>query len=305
MKGVPYELVIIGGGPAGLTAGIYAARDGLNVLLLERGMLGGKVASTNFIENYPGFEEGISGMELAQRMERQAKRFGLKIQRAEVQGITPGEVHRVKTDEGKILTKAIIIATGTVPNKLGVPGEERFRGKGVSYCATCDGAFFRDKIITVVGGGNAALQEALFLTRYGKKVHLIHRRDRLRGSKTFQERALSNPKIHFIWNTVVTQIKGERVVEELVLKNRSTGEIQNLKTDGLFIYVGVKPQSDPFNVVKRDRDGFILVDEDMATSIKGIYAAGDVRAGSPRQVSAAVGDGTIAALAAEEYISSL
>jgi thioredoxin reductase (NADPH) len=302
-----YDLIIAGGGPAGLTAGLYAARAMLKTLLIERMILGGQAATTFLVENYPGFPDGIPGPELAQAMEKQAKNFGLIIDSGEVNALRPaGSLWEVEMDGRKILTKAVIIATGVDPNKLGIPGEEELKGKGVSYCATCDGPFFREQEVGVVGGGDSALDEALYLTRFAKKVYIIHRRNALRAEKILQERAFENPKIEILWDTVVTKVDGKNGVDALELKNVKTQERRNLKVNGVFFYVGLLPLTGFLKgIINLDASGYVLTDENMATSAKGIFAAGDVRQKSLRQVATAVGDGAIAAFSVEKYIESL
>lgn len=300
-----YDVVIIGGGPAGLTAGIYAKRAMLNTVLIEKQGIGGQIIITDMIENYPGFPE-ISGAELSAKFEEHAHKFELEIKSmVEVIGIEDkGNTKLVRTSEGEIITKAVIIASGTTPKKLNVKGEEEFRGRGVSYCATCDGFFFKDKEVVVVGGGDSAVTEAIFLTKMAKKVYVIHRRDQLRAEKINQKRAFANPKINFVWDCVVEEIVGSKLVEKVVLRNVKTGEISEIKTDGVFIYIGLSPNTS-FVDVEKDERGFIKVNHRMETSIKGIFAAGDCRVTPLRQVTTAVGDGAIAAVSAEKYIEEL
>ncbi len=298
------ELVIIGGGPAGLSAGIYASRAEVETVLLERGVPGGLVMSTHFIENYPGFGEGIGGPELMIEMDKQARRFGLEILSKSVDsiGVTDKGII-VKTSSGDINAGAVIIATGVSHQLLGVKGEAQFTGRGVSYCATCDGAFFRGKSVAVVGGGDAAVEEANFLTRFADKVYIIHRRDELRATKIVQKKAFENPKIDFVWSSVVEEIQGTDTVNTLIVKNVRSNERKPLSVEGAFIYVGNKPNSDLVkDIVNLDQNGFIITDENMMTSSKGIYAAGDVRQKFLRQVVTAVADGAIAAVAAGKYL---
>jgi thioredoxin reductase (NADPH) len=302
-----YDLLIAGGGPAGLTAGLYAARARLRTLLIENMAPGGQTASTFMVENYPGFPDGISGLDLAQAMERQAKRFGLEIINAEVQQLTSrGHLWEVNQEGKKFNAKAVIVATGVKPVKLGIPGEEKLKGRGVSYCATCDGPFFRGQDIGVIGGGDSAVDEALYLTRFARLVYLIHRRNSLRAEKILQERAFQNEKIKILWNTVVCKVLGETGVEELELKNLETQKKQTLKVSGVFFYVGLKPNTEFLRgVVSMDEQGYVITDENMATSAPGIFAAGDVRQKVLRQVTTAVGDGATAAFAVERYVDSL
>ena len=297
-----YDVVIIGGGPAGLTAGIYAKRAMLNAVLLEGKGVGGQIIVTDLVENYPGFPE-ISGAELAAKFEEQAQKFGLEFRNmVDVTGIKDkGDTKLVKTTDGDIETKAVIITTGTTPRKLGAKGELDFIGRGVSYCATCDGFFFKDKVAVVVGGGDSAITEAIFLTKMVKKVYVIHRRDELRAEKINQEHALKNPKIEVVWDSVVEEIAGSQVVEKVILKNVKTNETSELKTDGVFIYVGLDPNTG-FTDVKKDEWNFIIANDKMETSVKGIFVAGDCRNTPLRQIVTAVGDGAIAAVSAEKYI---
>ena len=299
-----YEVIIIGGGPAGLTAGLYTSRSRFNTLLIEIGLLGGQMTTTEVIENYPGFPQGINGDELSRLMEEQAKRFGLEVVSQEVVEVKlEGERKLVKTDESTYLCEALIICTGTEYRKLGIPGEKEFTGKGVSYCATCDGAFFKDSQIVVVGGGDSALTEALFLTKFAKELTIIHRRDALRGTKIYQERVLSNPKIKMLWDSVVQKIKGDSIVRSIVIKNVKTGEINEFNTEGVFLFVGFSPRTQFLkNLITFDEAGYIVTDENCETSIKGIFAAGDCRKRLLRQIATAVGDGATAAFATEKYL---
>ncbi|MBE0521638.1 MAG: thioredoxin-disulfide reductase [Candidatus Methanoperedenaceae archaeon] len=300
-----YDVVIIGGGPAGLTAGIYAKRAMLDAVLLEGKGVGGQIIVTDLVENFPGFLE-ISGAELAAKFEEHAQKFGLEFRNmVDVTAIDDkGDTKLVKTTEGDIETKAVIIASGTTPRKLGVKGELEFTGRGVSYCATCDGFFFRDKVAVVVGGGDSAITEAIFLTKMVKKVYVIHRRDELRAEKINQEKAFANPKIKFVCDSVVEEIAGSNVVEKVILRKVSTDEISELKTDGVFIYVGLDPNTG-FTDVEKDDWGFIIASQRMETSAGGIFAAGDCRNTPLRQIATAVGDGAIAAVSAGKYIEEL
>ncbi|WP_338833603.1 Thioredoxin reductase [Moorella humiferrea] len=304
---MPHDLLIIGGGPAGLTAALYGARGGLDTVVLEMGAPGGQAGLTDRIENYPGFPEGITGLELAMKFAEQAQRFGAKLETATVQGVDfTGPVKKVLSSSGTFEARAVIIASGAHPRPLGVPGEEEFRGRGVSYCATCDGAFFRDKKVAVIGGGDSAVEEALFLTRFASQVTIIHRRDTLRAAKILQERARDNPKISFAWNTVVTRIKGGEKVEGLELKDVGSGAIREEAFDGVFIFIGLEPNTAFLQgAVTLDAQGYIVTREELATSVPGVFAAGDVRVKEFRQVSTAVGDGAVAAMAAERYLASL
>ena len=305
MEKVDYDLVIIGGGPSGLTAGIYAARARLNVMLIEKVAPGGQVLITDLIENYPGFPEGISGPDLTDKLVAQAKQFGLPIESAEVESLdVSGPVKKIKLHDREIKTRAIIIASGASPRSLNV-GEEKFKGKGLSYCATCDGPFFRDKTVVAVGGGDTAVQESIFLTRFAKKVYLVHRRDQLRATKILQERALSNDKIEFVWDSVVTGLDGFFGVESVKIKNLKTNEQRTINADGCFIWIGIVPNADFVgDSIKRDPWGFIITDSNMETSVPGVFAAGDVRDTPLRQIATAVGDAAIAAFSAEHYIEN-
>jgi thioredoxin reductase (NADPH) len=301
-----YDLIIAGGGPAGLTAGLYAARAMLRTLLLEKMAPGGQAATTFHIENYPGFAEGISGPDLAQAMENQAKKFGLAVTYGEVKKMSFREpLWEVETEDKKLLAKALIVASGVEPRKLGIPGEETLRGRGVSYCATCDGPFFKDQEIGVVGGGDSAVEEALYLTRFATKIYLVHRRNALRAEKIIQERAFQNPKIEILWDTVVTKVLGDSGVEGLELQNVKTKNLRTLKVGGVFFYVGWLSNTEFLKgIVNLDEQGFVLTDDQMATSAPGVFAAGDVRKKLLRQVATAVGDGAMAAFAAGQYVES-
>lgn len=301
-----YDLVIIGAGPAGLTAGLYAARARMNVLLIEKAVPGGQVLITDWIENYPGFPEGISGFDLAEKIKEQALAMGLDIETAEVQGLDlSGKIKEVILKEKRIKTKSLIIASGASPRKPGV-GEDKFTGKGVSYCATCDGPFFRDKVVVAVGGGDTAIQESIFLTRFAKKVYIVHRRDELRATKILQERAFSNDKIEFLWDSVVTGMDGFFGVEKVNVKNLKTGEESEIQANGCFIWIGILPNTEFIKgAVKTDESGFILVDTKMQTNVPGVFAIGDVRDTPLRQIATAVGDGAMASVCAEHYVENL
>jgi thioredoxin reductase (NADPH) len=302
-----HDLVIIGGGPAGLTAGLYAARSRLDVLLLEKIHPGGQVVTTSLVENYPGFEEGISGPDLMVRIERQARRFGLNIEINQVEKIIlkNGRKKIIAGDE-EYSVKAVIVASGAQPRLLGVPGERELAGRGVSYCATCDGPFFRDNEVAVVGGGDSAVEEAVYLTRFAKRVFIIHRRDQLRAARMVQERALNHQKVEIVWDTVVTRINGEQSVQSVDVKNVRTDHESQLNVAGVFMYVGVIPSSDFFDFqIEKDAGDFLITDQNMQTSVAGIYAVGDVRSKSLRQIVNAAGEGATAAFAAEKYLESL
>ena len=306
-----YDVVIIGGGPAGLTAAIYTGRASLSTLILEKGLPGGQIAQTEEVENYPGFPEPIPGMELAARMQQQAEKFGGKIEMDEVQSVTKDEYEThypftVKGYGGEYKAKAVILATGANPKKLGVPGEEIYWGKGVSTCATCDGFFYRGKKVVVVGGGDAAVEEGLFLTKFADEVTLIHRRDSLRANKVAQARAFSNPKMKFIWDTVVDEIQGDANVSNVKLKNLKTGETSDFATDGVFIFIGHVPNTEFVKdlVTLRD-DGYVDVTDEIYTNVPMLFAAGDVSDYVYRQLATSVGAGTRAAMTVERSLAAL
>jgi thioredoxin reductase (NADPH) len=299
-----YDVLIIGGGPAGLSAAIYAARGGLKTGLFEKGIIGGQINVTDEVENYPGFPEPLSGFDLTDKMRQQAERFQTRFIDEEVTAIgLEGLCKIIETRENSYRAKALIVCTGAHPRLLNVPGEERFTGRGVSYCATCDGALYRDKVVAVVGGGDSAIEEGLFLTRFAKKVIVIHRRDELRAQKIIQERAFNNPKMEFIWDTVVQEIHGDGKIEKLELVNRKTNAISFVPVDGIFIYVGILPNCELFESrLKLDGGGFVITDDHMHTNVPGIYAAGDIRSTVLRQVVTATSDGAVAAWSAEKWI---
>jgi thioredoxin reductase (NADPH) len=302
-----YDLIIIGGGPAGLTAGLYSSRARLNVLMLEKLAPGGQVMNTDWVENYPGFPDGISGFELVERMKNQAEKFGLKIQSDEVTGLELSADQKiVVTQKQRIETKALILCTGATWKKLGIEGEETLMGKGISYCATCDGPFYRDQDVAVIGGGDTAVEEALFLTRFVSRVYHIHRRDSLRAIKLLQERAFAEEKISFIWDTIPLRILGKNAVEGIELKNVKTGKITSKAVQGIFIFVGNNPNTELVrDLVELNKNGFIITDNNMETSIPGVFAAGDNRAKLFRQISTAVGEGAAASYSAERYLEGL
>jgi thioredoxin reductase (NADPH) len=300
-----YEVIIIGGGPAGLSAGLYTARARLKSLLIERGMVGGQIANAELVENYPGFPEGISGVKLGQLMHQQATKYGLQTLLAEVTGIEPkGEKKVVVTTEGNFIATAVIIASGSERRKLEIPGETEFTGKGVSYCATCDGPFFKQQPVAVVGGGNTAITEALHLVKFASRVKVIHRRHELRATRILEEKALAEPKIEFLWNTVVEEIEGKDKVKQLKLRNVITGEKSTLDVAGVFVSVGLRPNTDFVKgSIPVDDAGYIVTNEKMETQTPGIFAAGDVRLNSARQSITAAGDGATAAIYAEKFVS--
>jgi len=305
IKNKGYDVIIIGGGPAGLSAGIYTARSRLKSLLIEKEIIGGKIVNAGLVENYPGFPEGINGYELTQLMHQQATRFGLKTLTAEVTGLKLSKKQKiVTTNEGDFTTKTIIIASGSKEQTLGVPGEQEFTGRGVSYCATCDAALFVGLPVAVLGGGNAAVYEALQLAKFASSVILVHRRQELRATRIVQEQAFAEPKISFLWNTVVESIDGEDTVKGLKLRNVLTGEKSSLEVAGVFVAVGFKPNTDYLKeLLPLDEAGYIITNEKMETSIPGVLAAGDVRSNSIRQVVSAAGDGATAAIYAERYLT--
>ena len=306
-----YDVMIIGGGPAGLTAGMYTARARLSTVLIEKLGIGGQASTADRIENYPGFAQGISGPELVHAMEEQARSFGMRIVSGEVTGIRLSDGSNIK----KVFVNggpdpyqglSIIIAAGHEQRKLGIPGEREYTGKGVSYCATCDGAFFKDLAIAVVGGGDVALEEALFLTRFAKKIYVIHRRDRLRATKILQERAFNNNKIEFVFDSVVDEILCQMMVDGVKVRNLKTGERKDLEVNGVFIFVGWIPGlSFLGNTVKRSEDGYIIADKEMETSREGIFACGDCRKKNLRQIVTACGDGATAAFSAQHYVERM
>ncbi len=300
-----YDLVISGGGPAGLTAGLYASRDKLDSLLIEKGLVGGQIATAERVENYAGFPEGIDGFELGQLMHQQATKHGLKTLIAEVTGIElQGEQKVIRTSEGDFMAKAVIIASGSEQQKLGVPGEEEFVGKGVSYCATCDAAFFREQPVAIVGGGDTAITEALHLARFASRVTVIHRRDQLRGGHILQEKAFAQPNIEFRWDSIVESIEGGDLVRGVRLRQLKTGEESTLEVAGVFVSIGLRPNTSYLKgILPLDVSGHIITDEMMATKIPGIFAAGDIRYNSARQAITAAGDGATAAIYAEKFIS--
>ena len=300
-----YDLIIIGGGPAGLTAGIYATRGRLNTLLLDKLAPGGLVATTEWVENYPGFPEGITGADLMKKMEEQAQKFGLEIiSITEVLSVDfKNKIKTIKVEEDEYQSKAVIVATGTEPKKLNIPGEDKFRGRGVSYCATCDGPLFKDKDIVVIGAGSSGVQEGLYLLRFVKSATVVEFLPHMTAEKILQERALKEPKMKFYINHMVTSINGENKVESVTIKSRQTGEEKKIEAQGVFFYVGLNPMTGFLKEeIELDKWGYILAGEDTKTSVPGVFAAGDVRQKILRQITTAIGDGATAAFMAERYV---
>ena len=299
-----YDIIIIGSGPAGLAAGLYAARGQMRTLILEKGGFGGQIATSWEVENYPGAPADTTGPSLTERMREQCVDFGVEFQTEEFKYFEKtGQTFEVTTSSTVYQTKAIIVATGAQPKLLGCPGELEFRGLGVSYCATCDANFFRNLEIAVVGGGDTAIEEAIYLTKFASKVTVIHRRDKLRAAKVLQERAMENEKIRFVWDGVVEEIKGDGLVQSIVVKNVKDGALTEIPVQGVFVYVGQIPHPQYFiGTLEKDARDYLITDEDMCTNIPGVFAAGDVRRKSLRQVVTAAGDGAIAAVSAIKYI---
>jgi thioredoxin reductase (NADPH) len=306
-----YDVIILGAGPAGLTAGLYAGRARLSTLIIEKGQDGGQIAMTDEIENYPGqMVEGESGQSLIARMAQQAQKFGAErvsdlIQRVELQG----EVKKVVGAKGEYLAKTVIVAAGAFPKPIGCKNEGKFLGKGISFCATCDGSFFEDFEVYVVGGGDSAVEEAMFLTKFARKVTIIHRRSELRAAKSIQEKAFANPKIAFLWDTVVDEVCGDELMDSMIVKNVKTGELTRIEADpddgifGLFGFIGYNPNSALLEGQVELNNGYIVTDEEMRTNIPGVFAAGDIRVKSLRQVITAAADGAIAAVQCEKYLA--
>ena len=306
-----YDVIVLGAGPAGLTAGLYSGRARLSTLVIEKGQDGGQIAITNEIENYPGQVEGDSGPSLIARMTKQCEHFGVERVSDMIKEVQlTGPVKKLIGVKGEYEAKCVIIATGAFPRPIGCKNEGKFVGKGISFCATCDASFFEDLEVYVVGGGDAAVEEAMYLTKFARKVTIIHRRDELRAAKSIQEKAFKNEKIHFLWNTVVDEVDGEdEILSKMIVKNTKTGELTTIEADeddglfGLFGFIGLLPKSDLFEGVIDMDKGYIKTDDNMHTNIEGVYAAGDVRVKSLRQVVTAAADGAIAAMQAEKYIA--
>ena len=308
-----YDVIVLGAGPAGLTAGLYAGRARLSTLIIEKGQDGGQIAITNEIENYPGqMVEGESGPSLIARMTEQAKKFGAErcsdvIKSVELQG----DVKKLVGAKGEYLAKTVILATGAFPKPIGCKNEGKFVGKGISFCATCDASFFEELEVFVVGGGDAAVEEAMYLTKFARKVTIIHRRDELRAAKSIQEKAFANPKLHFMWDTVVDEVDGDEILSKMVVRNTKTGELTTIEADeddglfGLFGFIGLLPNTGLYEGMVEMENGYIKTDDDMRTNLPGVFAAGDLRVKSLRQVVTAAADGAIAAMQAEKYIANL
>lgn len=300
-----YDVAIIGGGPAGLTAGLYAGRAGLSTILLEKMFTGGQAATTYSVENYPGFVEPIGGMELTQQMTEQAQKYGLKIEYSEVVEVNlEGDEKVITTPDGEIKAKTIILAMGAQPRQLGLESEQRLRGRGVSYCATCDGALYRDKTVAVIGGGDTAVEDALFLAQFAEQIFVVHRRDEFRASKVLQERVLANEKITVLWHNELREIKEDDAgVCGIVVENNQTGDKHTVSVDGVFVAVGYIPDTSIVNEkVEQSNNGYIVSDDEMRTSIDGVFVAGDTRQKSVYQIVTAAGDGAVAAINAQRYI---
>ncbi len=306
-KELEYDVIILGGGPAGFSAGIYSARGSLKTAILDINMTGGQPSNYLEIENYPGFSL-IGGYELMEKFEQHADKFGVeKFPMVEIEKINLScDKKEIETNDCIFKSKIVILATGAQPKKLNIKGEEEYKGRGVSYCAVCDGAFYKDKTVAVVGGGNSAVEEAIYLTKFAQKVYIIHRRDTLRADKIIQERAMNNPKIEFIFNSIPIEIQGTNSVESIIVQNTSTKQDTKIQTNGVFPYIGITPNTEMFNgQIKQNPQGFVETDENMQTSLKGVYAIGDVRNTPLRQVITAASDGAIAACSAVRYLDSI
>ncbi len=299
-----YDLIILGGGPAGLTAAIYAGRARFKTLVLAGSLPGGQPANTDIVENFPGFPEGISGPELAQRFQSQAERFGARVELDDVTEVDfSARPFTIRTYKAVYQARMVIVATGAVQRRLGVPGEDRFFGRGVSVCATCDGFFYQDKRVVVIGGGDSAISEGIFLTKFAREVIIIHRRDQLRATKIYQERAFANPKIRFVWDAVVEEVLGDQTVNGVRVRNVKTGETSVIETDGVFIYAGLEPTTKIFaGQLELDERGYIVSDRRQHTNVPGVFAAGDVQDPLYRQVVVAAGTGAVTVMEAEKFL---
>lgn len=303
-----YDIAIIGGGGAGLTAALYASRARRRTVVFERKITGGQIATTDTVENFPGFPQGVNGFDLSQLMLQQAEKFGAEMAYEAIETLerTPDGRFRLVSEQEEYVARAVIVAAGAEYTRLGVPGETELTGRGVSWCATCDAAFFKDQEVAVIGGGDAALDEGLFVTRYASKVHLIHRRDQLRASRVLQERARANPRFTFTWDTVVERINGTSQVESVALRNLKTGERNELKVAAVFIFIGQTPSNERLRgLIDLDAGGHAVVDLSMRTSVPGLFVAGDLRTGAARQLISAAGDGATAAISAERYLAAI
>lgn len=302
-----YEIAVIGGGGAGLTAGMYTARADLKTVIFEKDVTGGQISKTDLVENFPGHPEGISGTDISMKMEEHAVKNQAQIKYESVLSISKTDSgFQIKTDMGEYSAKVVILAMGAVARRLGVTGEDEFTGKGVSYCATCDAPFFRGKKVAVIGGGDSAIQEALFLTKFAEKVVVVHRRDELRAGAVLKERAVSNEKISFEWNAVVDSVQGEATLKKIVLKDTKTGDLRDLDADGMFVFIGHDPNSELVkDLVDLDEEGYVLADKTFAASEKGIFVCGELRSGAVWQLAAACGEGCSAAVNAEKYLDNI
>ena len=304
-----FDVVIVGAGPAGLTAAIYASRGRLKTAVLERNMAGGQIALTDLVENYPGFPEGISGFDLSQKMKEQAEKFGAEMH--EIEGVSelradPQGGYVVVTDREELRARAVILAPGVEPRRSGIPGEAEFIGRGVSWCATCDGALYRGRTVAVIGGGDSAVEEGMFLTKFAEKVYLVHRRDELRAAPIAQERAFANPRFEFVWDSIPKRIDGSEMVEDLEVENVKTGERSKLPVNGVFMYIGQIPNTEWLKgTVDIDEYGYIVTDGLLRTELPGVFACGDARANPLKQIVMAVGEGALAAVQAERYLDQL
>ncbi len=301
-----YDMIVLGAGPAGLTAAIYGCRAGMDVLVVEHMMPGGEITATEQMDNSPGFPEGVGGIEFGQLLEKHAKRFGAELISSSIKDAeAEGEQKKVITGSGEFWGRTLVVSTGTAPSLLGVPGEDKLSGRGISFCATCDGPFFKNKTVAVIGGGDSAVEEALYLTRFAEKVVLVHRRDKLRAVQVLQEKVINHPKVEIIWDSVVREFAGENKLEKLLLENVKDGTISEIPVDGAFLYVGRIPNTGFIDGVEKDPRGYIITNEEMETGLPGVYAAGDIRRKFLRQVLTAAADGAIAATMALKYLDDL